>query len=146
MRLFEVSPLFSRADVKQPGEWFAGLSDLALHPVRCEPIRGSFIVSFAPRLPKRPPAQVVEKKEPSVVRFLALAREMKALMEVEGINQAEIARRYVLTRARVCQLMAYLRLPATVLAEVDALTGQKLGERFITEKRLRKGELVPGRA
>lgn len=110
---------------------------LALHPGRCEPIRGKFIVRFAPPRPKRPPAQQHEKKEPSAVRYLALAREMKALMEAEGINQAEIARRYALTRARVCQLMALLKLPADVLADVDRLAEQRLGARYLTERRVR---------
>lgn len=62
---------------------------------------------------------------------------MKALMDAEGINQAEIARRYALTRARVCQLMALLKLPAGVLADVDRLSGQCLGARYLTERRVR---------
>lgn len=93
---------------------------------------------FPPPRPKRPPAQQPEKKEPSAVRYLALAREMKALMDAEGINQAEVARRYALTRARVCQLMALLKLPADVLAGVDRLTGQKLGARYLTERHVRR--------
>lgn len=95
-------------------------------------------VLLAPPAPKRPPAQPVEKKEPSAVRYLALAREMKALMDAEGITQAEIARRYVLTRARVCQLMAFLNLSPEVLAGVDALAGQKLGARYVTERGVRR--------
>lgn len=81
-------------------------SPVALLPGKCEPMRGRFTVRFPPPRPKRPRAQPVEKKEPSAVRYLALAREMKAVMDAEGISQAEIARRYALTRARVCQLMA----------------------------------------
>jgi len=37
--------------------------------------------------------------------------EWKSLMATEGINQAEIARRIGLTRARVTQLMRLLYLP-----------------------------------
>lgn len=114
------------------------LNSLALLPGRCEPIRGRFTVRFPPPRPKRPPAQQVEEKEPSAVRYLALARQMKALMDAEDINQAEIARRYALTRARVCQLTMLLKLPPNVLAGVDVLAGQRLGARYLSERRVRR--------
>lgn len=99
---------------------------------------------LAPPAPRRPPAQPVEKKEPSAVRYLALAREMKALMDAEGITQSEVVRRYVFTRARVCQLMAFLNLSPDVLAGMDALTGQKLGARYVTERGVRRsGKAAP---
>lgn len=63
---------------------------------------------------------------------------MKAVMDAEGISQAEIARRYALTRARVCQLMALLRLPVDVLASIDQLAGHKLGPRYLSERRARR--------
>ena len=63
---------------------------------------------LAPPVSKPPLAHPLKKKEPSAVGYVALAREMKALMGAEGIAQAEIASRYVFTRARVCQLMAVL--------------------------------------
>jgi ParB-like chromosome segregation protein Spo0J len=99
-------------------------------------------VRFLPARPKRPLAQQPEKKEPSAVRYLALAREMKALMEAEGINQAEIARRYALTRARVCQLMVLLKLPPDVLAGIDVLAGRRLGARYLSERRVRRTRAV----
>ena len=81
------------------------------------------------------------------MRYLTLAREMKALMDAEGINQAEIARRYALTRARVWQLMVLLKLPPDVLAGVDVLKGQRLGARYLSERRVRRTRaLAPWRA
>jgi len=73
-------------------------------------------------------------RTPRLLASLALAEELRARLEVDGVNRAELAREHGITRARVTQLLALLSLPAEVLAWI-----RERGEHEprLSERRLR---------
>jgi hypothetical protein len=84
-------------------------------------------------VPRPPP----EPRTPRVVELLRKATEWKALLESREVsNQAAIARREGITRARVTQVMGLLRLAPEIQAHILSLpaTARRLP---ITEHALR---------
>jgi hypothetical protein len=79
------------------------------------------VVSALPE-PRRTPKPPKELKTPRVVELLREALEWKTLLESGEVrNQAEIARREGITRARVTQIMAMLRLAPEIQARILSL-------------------------
>ena len=54
--------------------------------------------------------------ESGLLRALVLAEHLRSRLAAGGVNQATLARGLGVTRARVTQLLALLRLPGEVLA------------------------------
>jgi hypothetical protein len=91
------------------------------------------IVTAAParRGTPRPPR---EPRPPRVVEFLRNAMEWQTLLDDgEFLNQAAIARREGITRARVTQVMGLLRLTPEIQERVLSLT-EVSGRHAITER------------
>jgi predicted transcriptional regulator len=78
----------------------------------------------------------LERTEPPpITQALALADELRDLLETESVNQSQLARRFGLSRARVNQLLRLCRLHPLIQEYVRNLRG--VGPRYITERRLR---------
>jgi hypothetical protein len=77
------------------------------------------VISF-PRA-KKPPGKL---KEVPIVRQLALAEELRALLEAGGVNQSGLAHLHGLTRARVTQLLNLLKLHPAILDYIREQPGQ----------------------
>jgi hypothetical protein len=78
-----------------------------------------------------------ELRLPKVAGDLALAERFQGLLDTGAArNRADLARRFRLTRARVTQLMALLRLHPMLLAYVKSLP-PGTPTRFVTERGLR---------
>lgn len=83
-----------------------------------------------------------EPKTPRVVELLRKATEWRALLESGQIaNQAEIARREGLTRARVTQIMGMLRLAPEIQKQIRSMP-DSVGRPRVTERMLRHVEKV----
>ena len=83
-----------------------------------------------PKLPK-------QAKTPAVVELLKMAMEWQRQLDAgEAATQAEIARREGITRARVTQIMAMLRLAPEIQEYVLALP-EMVGRPAISERALR---------
>ena len=94
------------------------------------------VVSALPE-PRGTARQPKEPKTPRVVELLRKAMEWQGLIESgETRNQAEIARREGITRARVTQVMAMLRLAPEIREQILALP-EMVGRPAITERALR---------
>jgi hypothetical protein len=94
------------------------------------------IVSALPE-PRYSPKQPKEPKRPRVVGLLAKAVEWRGLLESGQVrSQAEIARREGITRARVTQIMALLRL-APEIQEWILTMPEVVGRPAISERALR---------
>jgi len=72
---------------------------------------------------------------------IIFARELKAEMEAEGLNQTELAERMGVTRARISQWLSLLQLPGDMIADVESL-GDNWTRRIVTERQLRKLKTV----
>jgi len=84
----------------------------------------------SPKPPKVP-------RSPRVVEFLRKAIEWQALIKSgEARNQAEIARREGVTRARVTQVMGLMRLVPEIRETIFAMPAA-IGRPVITERALR---------
>lgn len=72
-------------------------------------------------------------RRPSIVELLDRAEGFRAALDRGGVNQADLARRNGITRARVTQLLNLLGLAPEVRAEVRRLvgTGVKVSERSL---------------
>jgi ParB-like chromosome segregation protein Spo0J len=72
-------------------------------------------------------------RRPTVVELLDRAESFRAILDRDGVNQAELARRFGITRARVTQLLNLLALAPDVRAEVRRLVGAgvKVSERAL---------------
>jgi len=75
---------------------------------------------------------------PNVLESIRLARELRAELDEKGLSMHQIARERALTTARVSQLVGILTLPRQVLEFIAGLSGQDLGARFLTERRVRR--------
>lgn len=73
------------------------------------------------------------KPRPSVVDLLDRAEMIRRTMRDEAVNQAEVARRLNITRARVTQLLNLLTLAPEVRTEVRRLVaaGNAISERTL---------------
>jgi hypothetical protein len=66
--------------------------------------------------------QVIPPKAPRILAMLALATEFQRLLATGEVrNRADLARRFLLTRARVTQLMRLLMLAPEVVAHIEKL-------------------------
>ena len=75
-----------------------------------------------PRYPSRPPAPPREPRTPQVVDLLRKAHAWRQELDAGTVaNQAEIARREGVTRARVTQIMMLLRLAPDIQAALQRL-------------------------
>jgi hypothetical protein len=72
---------------------------------------------------------------PPVTKTLALADELRALLETESVNQSQLARRYGMSRARVNQILRLHHLHPAIQDYVRNLRG--VGPRYLTERSLR---------
>ena len=84
----------------------------------------------AVRRPKSPSGKL---KQAPIVRQLALAEELRALLDSGDVNQSGLAHLYGLTRARVTQLLNLLKLHPAILAHLrraDRFTN-RLSERAL---------------
>jgi hypothetical protein len=62
--------------------------------------------------------------------------KLQELLDNQVVNQSQLADQMNLTRARVCQILALLRLPQDVVEDIRSLTDAH-AIRFFTERRLR---------
>jgi len=93
------------------------------------------VSAVPPRLRNRKPPR--EPKTPRVVELLRKAIEWQALLESGDVaNQADIARREGITRARVTQVMGMLRLAPEIQQHVLSLPDM-VRRPAITERALR---------
>lgn len=78
------------------------------------------------RADAKPPAHGV-----GVLRSLELAEDLRSRLAAPGVSRAELARLHGVTRARVTQLLALLRLPREVLEWIksDGCRDPELSER-----------------
>jgi hypothetical protein len=89
--------------------------------------------AIQPRVPK--PGRNPEP--PRVTELLLMAIEWRRQLDAgEVLNQAEIARRKGITRARVSQVMGLLRLPPDIRATILTMP-QTIRRPIVTERRLR---------
>lgn len=94
------------------------------------------VVNAAPR-PRRPPKLPKEPRTPWVAELLRKAIEWQALLESGDVaDQAGIARREGITRARVTQVMGMLRLAPEIQQHVLAMP-EAVRRPAITERALR---------
>ncbi len=94
------------------------------------------IVSALPE-PRYGPKQPKEPKRPRVVGLLVKAVEWRGLLESGQVrSQAEIARREGITRARVTQIMAMLRLAPEIRKQILSMP-RMVGRPAISERALR---------
>ena len=99
-------------------------------------VRAELVVSAVPRS-RRAPKPPRGPRTPRVAELLRKAIEWRALLESgEAANQAEIARKEGITRARVTQLMGLLRFPPEIQQHVMGLPGT-IRRSAITERALR---------
>ena len=72
-------------------------------------------------------------RRPTIVELLDRAEAIRAAISGEGVNQAEVARREGLTRARVTQLLHLLELAPVVHSEIRRLAcaGVSISERSL---------------
>lgn len=88
-----------------------------------------------PRYPPRPPEPPREPRTPQVVELLRKAHAWRQELDAGTVaNQAEIARREGVTRARVTQIMMLLRLAPNIQERVLALPAT--AERPILSERM----------
>jgi len=73
-------------------------------------------------------------RRPRLLVSLAWAEELRARIEVGGVNRAALAREHGITRARVTQLLALLSLPDEILEWVRSRGASEHG---LCERRLR---------
>jgi hypothetical protein len=74
---------------------------------------------------------------PRVTQLLLQAEDFRRLLDcAEAVNQAELARRFRLTRARVTQLLQLLDLAPEIRNFIKTL-GPETPERMVTERKLR---------
>ncbi|RJO68774.1 MAG: hypothetical protein C4523_06860 [Myxococcales bacterium] len=74
---------------------------------------------------------------PSIVSTLRLAREIKTEMDVNKVSMRQAARNRALTTTRIFQLLQLLNLPPEILTFIDSLADRNLGNRFLTERKVR---------
>lgn len=102
------------------------------------------VVSAVPR-PRRAPKPLREPRTPRVVELLRKAMEWRDLIESGAApNQADIARREGITRARVTQIMSLLRLAPEIRRHILALP-MRVGRPPVTERALRQIALMKPR-
>jgi hypothetical protein len=83
------------------------------------------------RRPDLPPEPARTFRNPII-----FARELKAEMETEGLNQTELAESMGVTRARISQWLSLLELPSDLIADVESM-GDHWTRRIVTERQLR---------
>jgi len=66
-------------------------------------------------------------------------------MESENLNQAELARKLGLSRARVTQMLNLLKLPEALIQEIEEM-GDYWDRPLITERKLRNSNSFKERA
>ncbi len=94
------------------------------------------VVSALPE-PRGRPKPPKQPRTPRVVELLGKAIEWRALLESgKAANQTAIARREGITRARVTQVMAMLRLALEIQRHILSMPGV-VGQPTITERALR---------
>ena len=64
------------------------------------------------------------------------AREIHLILESENLNQADLARKLGLSRARVTQMLNLLKLPEALIQEIENM-GDYWDRQLITERQLR---------
>ncbi|MGM0627439.1 MAG: helix-turn-helix domain-containing protein [Candidatus Fermentibacterota bacterium] len=84
------------------------------------------------RRPDLPPEPARTSRNPII-----FARELKAELEAEGLNQTELANRMGVTRARISQWLSLLGLPSDLIADIESLCDHWT-RRLVTERQLRK--------
>jgi len=67
---------------------------------------------------------------------IILAREMSLMMEMDELNRADLARKLSLSRARVTQILNLLKLPESLITEIEEL-GDYWSRQLVTERQLR---------
>jgi len=84
-----------------------------------------------------PRARAARRKRPRIIETIQRARRWREQIERGEVkNAAQLARDHGVTRARISQVMALLRLAPEVMAYIDDLDGSE-GCRHLTERRVR---------
>jgi len=118
-----------RADQLNQG-WLANLVASRTRPIKT--------FTLKTRRPDLPPEPSSTFRNPII-----FARELKAEMEAEGLNQTELAESMGVTRARISQWLTLLQLPRDLIADIESL-GDHWTRRIVTERQLRKLKTVGG--
>ena len=121
--MFLQIPNQCRADQPKQG-WLANLVASRTRPIKT--------FTLKTRRPDLPPEPSSTFRNPII-----FARELKAEMEAEGLNQTELAKNMGVTRARISQWLSLLRLPEEMIADLESL-GDNWTRRIVTERQLRK--------
>jgi hypothetical protein len=95
-------------------------------------IKSGFVIDLE-RARKRLPPESLDA--PPITKILALADQLRTMIESKGVNQSQLARRFGMTRARVSQILRLHKLHPAIQDYVRNLTG--VGPRYLTERRLR---------
>ncbi|MCK5117487.1 MAG: hypothetical protein KAR44_12875 [Candidatus Aegiribacteria sp.] len=80
--------------------------------------------------------QIKRKPKTTFRNPIILAREMALMMEMEELSRADLARKLVLSRARVTQMLNLLGLPEILITEIEEL-GDYWDRQLVTERQLR---------
>ena len=62
---------------------------------------------------------------------------MSLMMEMEELSRAELARKLGLSRARVTQMLNLLKLPDSIISEIEKM-GDHWIRQLVTERQLRR--------
>ena len=102
-------------------------------------IKYGFVIDLD-KVRKRLRGRHLEHAEPRpITQTLALADELRDLLETESVNQSQLARRFGMSRARVNQILRLHHLHPAIQEYLRDLRG--VGPRYLTERRLRPPEL-----
>ena len=89
-----------------------------------------------------PRARAARRKRPRIIDTLSRARRWQAMIEAGEVrNAAQIARDHNVTRARVSQIMALLKLAPEIMTYIDDLEGTE-GCFHLSERKLRQIALL----
>src|SRR5690606_29971366 len=93
--------------------------------------RSTVVIDLAAARKRLHGAVLADKRRPKILDTLDLADAWRRRLESGGVNQADLAREHGVSRARVTQVLALLRLHPEVLAWARANASS------VSERRLR---------
>ena len=80
--------------------------------------------------------QIKRKPKKTFRNPIILTREMALMMEMEELSRADLARKLGLSRARVTQMLNLLKLPDSLISEIEEM-GDYWIRQLVTERSLR---------
>lgn len=114
------------------GEVLVSVLEQLPEPSGSENLKGSFVIDFRAARDRLVSQEKADLRPGPILAHLDLAVEWQRALKREGVNQADLARRHGVSRARVTQVLALLNLHPRILVKIRtrAAAGERLTERM----------------